>query len=138
AMRAGRDLDRARPDPGVADPLADLLYIDGGNVLDRELAKRVRDPFRLEVSPRRTDDSEPAPLRQLGQELDVATEIHRARVDERSDPEIAELLQLVDAARHGLGAVEPRGERVHLPAGKADQHVLVDQGASELADRHAA
>ena len=38
-MRPGRDLDRPGPDSGVADPFGDLLYIDGGDLLDRQVAE---------------------------------------------------------------------------------------------------
>src|SRR6185369_11261850 len=54
-VRAGRDLHRARADPGLTDPFGDLLYIDGGDLLDREVAERIGDAFRLEVRPRGAD-----------------------------------------------------------------------------------
>ena len=62
----------------------------------------MRDAFGLEIRPGRADDLHAALLRQLGQELDVAAEIHRAGIHEGPDAEIAELLHLIDGAGHGL------------------------------------
>jgi hypothetical protein len=64
------------------------------------------DAFRLEVRAGRAHDLHAALLRQLGEKLDVAAEIHRARVDERPDAETAQLLHLIDRTRHRLGAHE--------------------------------
>ncbi len=131
-MGAGRDLDRARPNAGLPHPFGDLLYIDGGDLLDREVPKGVRDSFRLEVRSGRTDDLHAAALPELRQELDVAAEIHGARIDEGPDPEITELLQLVDGPRHGVCAHELGSERVEIPTRESDQHVLVNQGPPQI------
>src|SRR5512139_1390716 len=71
-VRPGGDLDRPGADAGLADTLGDLLYIDGSDVLDREVPEGMRNAFRLEVRAGRADDVHAALLRELGQKLDVA------------------------------------------------------------------
>ena len=131
-VRTGRDLDQPGADAGLADSLGQLLLVDRGDVVERQVAEGVGEALLFEVGAGRADDAHARGLCDLGHELDVAPEIHRAGVEEGAHAEGAQAVHLVDRPPQGLAALEARGERVHLPARVADEQVLVHERAAEL------
>ena len=75
-----------------------------------------RGPHVLLVESGRADDVDAGSLRHLGHELDVATEIDRARVDQRAHAELVQLGKPLDAACDVLAACGAVGWCLGLPS----------------------
>ena len=135
---AGGDLDHAAMDAGGGDAVLDLPLEALGDLVHRHLVEGVGDPHRLDVGAGGADQAHAALLRDFGDELDVAAQVHRARVDHRPNPVGMQLLEGVDRPLDGFGALEGRHAGVHEPAGEADHHVLMDQRATQIAGLHLA
>jgi hypothetical protein len=89
AADAGRHLDDAGADAGVADAVGELPHEELRHLAERvtpvlpELEVRRR-ALVLLVEARRADDVHAALLRDLGHELDVAAQVDRTGIDERA------------------------------------------------------
>src|SRR5271154_280030 len=129
---AGRALDDAGFDAGVADALVDLADIDRRDVVDAPLleVRGVAQVFLVKSG--RADNSHARRRRRLRHEVHVAADIHRARIDERLEAEVAHLLEPLDAVPERRLALEFRRGAVELPAGPADQQMLVHERRAEL------
>ena len=130
--RAGRYLDGAGFDTGLADTFFNFLDVDLGDLLNREVAKRIGVPFGLKVGAGRADHAHAGFLRKLGEKFRVAAEIHRTGIDKSLDPERLQFVHLIDCPCHAFRALELRCLGIQLPARKPDQHVLVNQRAAEF------
>src|SRR5262249_45712795 len=123
-------LDDTRPHAGFADALSDLPHEGLGHLGERvaellaELEVR-RGAEVLLVESGGADDADPALLRDLCHELDIATEVDGTRIDERTHAEVVQLGEAIDAAPAVLAAGGAIERRVRLPAGPPDQQVLV-------------
>ena len=119
-------------------PFGDLLYIDGGDVLDRQVPERVSDALGLEVGAGRADD--PAGrssatarrgTRRRGRDPSGTGRRTCRRRDPRA-PASDRPPRAIASARTKRGA-----SASSLPARKPDQHVLVNERATEVRGRHA-
>src|SRR5258706_2021462 len=128
---AGRGLDDAGLDPGLADALGQLLDIDLGDVVGSEHPEMLWDTERVIVEASGDDDAHAGFLRHLGGELRIAAEFHWAWIDETLDPEILDLLHPIDRlADFGLAN---KVAIVELPAGEARGQMLVDKREAQVA-----
>ena len=141
-VRAGRNLDDAGPDAGRADALGQLVDEEVGHLLHRvaelgaEFEVRRRTVVLL-VETGGADDPHAALLGDRRHELDVATQVDRARVEERAHAELAQLEHAVDADLGALAVHRPVLAGVRLPARPADEQVLVHQRWPERVRRAA-
>src|SRR5439155_2661169 len=126
------DLDHPRLDPGGADAVLDLVHVELGDLLRRAHGPIPRDADLLVVEAGRAHDLHARPLRDLGEELGVATEVDRARVDERAHAVVAQLLHALDGAGDARGAVPRPTGGIECVARIADEHVLVDERGPEV------
>ena len=101
----GGDLDHPRFDARVADAVLDLVQVELGDLLRRAHAPVPRDADLLVVEARGAHDLHAGPLRDFGEELRVATEVDRARVDERAHAVVAQLFHALDGTVDARGAV---------------------------------
>ena len=87
---AGRDLDHARVDPGRADAVLDLVEVVLRDLLFPALPPVVGDAdgVMLHVEAGRADQLHAGALRNLGEQLGIASELDRARIDERADARV--------------------------------------------------
>jgi hypothetical protein len=138
---AGRHLDDAGPDAGAVDPLGELAHEELGHLAEgvapvtAELEVGGR-PLFLLVETGRAHDADTARGGHLGHELDVASEVDRARIDERAHAVGFELLHPLDAAGDALAARGTIGGRVELPAGIPHQQMLVHERRAEAVGGH--
>src|SRR5437762_14132236 len=79
---AGGDLDASRLDAGLADAVVDLVQVELGDLLRRSRTPVVRNADVLEVEARRAHDLHPRLAGHLGEQLGIAAEVDRTRVDE--------------------------------------------------------
>ena len=128
------DLDRARLDPGGADPVVDLVEIELGDLFGRAHPPVVRDADVLVIEARRTDDLHAGALRNLGHQLGVAAEVDRTRIDERTHPVLGQAGHALDRRLHARGPV-PSAGRVEVVTRVADPDVLVDERRPEVGRR---
>src|SRR5215472_3428813 len=71
-------------------------------------------------------------LGHLGHEIDVAADIHGARIDEALQSEILQLLEAIDRVLEGRASFELWRCAVQFPSGPADEQMLVHQSGAEL------
>src|SRR5580704_9149726 len=129
---AGRALDDAGFDAGVADAAVNLADIDRRDVVDAPLLEvgGVAEVFL--VQSRRADYSHARRGGHLGHEDYVAADVHRARIDEGLEAEVADFLEALDAIFECGLALEFRRGAIELPSGPAYQQMLMHEGGAEL------
>src|SRR5580692_7586060 len=129
---ARRALDDAGFDAGVADAAVILADIERRDVVDAPLLEVGGVAEVLLVQTGGADYSHARSRSHLGHEGHVATDVHRARVDEGLEAEVADLLEALDAILERSLALEFRRGAIELPAGPAYQQMLMHQGGAEL------
>src|SRR6204780_3944916 len=129
---AGRALDDAGLDAGVADAAVNLADIDRRDVVDAPLLEVRGVAEVLLVQSRGADYSHARRSSHLGHEGHVAADVHRARVDEGLEAEVADFLEALDAIFERGLALEFRRGAIELPSSPAYQQMLMHERGAEL------
>src|ERR1700733_4111267 len=111
----GRALDDAGFDASIADAAVNLVDLDRRDVLDAPLLEvgGVAEVFL--VQSRGADYSHARRGSHLGHEGHVAADVHRARIDEGLEAEVADFLEALDAIFECGLALEFRGGAIEPP-----------------------
>src|SRR5579863_6262328 len=115
----------------MADPLGQFAHVNLRHIVGADHPHMHRIAQRLVIDSGRDNYAHPGFVRGLGGVFRIASQLHRARIDETVDAESFDLLELLDQLGHLALAVEARG--IEFKTRHPGREMFMNQGETELA-----